>query len=192
MTPITLEPNEVLFTDSEDMVSCFDLFKMPDCWSGYFTFEKPVARSAFGGDPNEVSHVYMRAVPTGWLGAVDVMQSMARRLVFDRSSVPPEAELRKYKEPREPDIAVVCMDGFGRVERVKLFDSSSNGDGPKTSKEISRFVVYCRKPGLPLNVSKSLTRGLRANTFGEIDGVFGKVSHSREKSFKSMCKLLLC
>ena len=48
----------------------------------------------------------------GWLGAVDVMQSMARRLVFDTCSVPPEAELRKDKELPEPDIAVVCMDGF--------------------------------------------------------------------------------
>ena len=28
MTLITLEPNEVLFTDSEDMVSCFNLLKM--------------------------------------------------------------------------------------------------------------------------------------------------------------------
>ena len=26
MTLITLEPNEVLFTDSEDMMSCFNLF----------------------------------------------------------------------------------------------------------------------------------------------------------------------
>ena len=99
MTLITLEPSEVLFTDSEDMMSCFNLFKMPDCWAGYFAFEKPVARSAFGGDPNEVSYVYMRAVPMGWLGAVDVMQSMARRLVFDTCGVPPEAELRKDRAP---------------------------------------------------------------------------------------------
>ena len=44
---------------------------------------------------HEVSYVYMRAVPMGWLGAVDVTQSMARRLVFDTCRVPPEAELRK-------------------------------------------------------------------------------------------------
>ena len=95
MTLMTLEPNEVLFTDSEDMMSCFNLFKMPDCWAGYFAFEKPVPRSAFGGNPNELGYVYMRAVPMGWLGAVDVMQSMARRLVFNTCSVPTEAEMRK-------------------------------------------------------------------------------------------------
>ena len=61
MTLITLEPNEVLFADSEDMMSCFNLFKMPDSWAGYFTFEKPVSKSAFGGDPKEVSYVCVYA-----------------------------------------------------------------------------------------------------------------------------------
>ena len=83
------------------------------------------------------------------------------------------------------------MDGFDYVERVNLLDSAFNGTGPKRLKEVSDFVDTCRKPGLPLNVSKSLIRGLRANTLGgEIDGVSGKASHSREKSFKSMCKVL--
>ena len=73
---------------------------MPDSWAGHLIFEKPVSKSAFGGDPNEVRYVYMRAVPVGWLGAVDVMQSMARRLVFDTCRVPPESELRKIKNSR--------------------------------------------------------------------------------------------
>ena len=89
--------------------------------------------------------MYMRAVPMGWLGAVDVMQSMARRLVFDACRVPPEAELRKDKELPEPDIAVVCMDGFDYVERVNLLDSAFNGTGPKRFKEVSDFVDTCRK-----------------------------------------------
>ena len=76
------------------------------------------------------------------------------------------------------------MDGFDYVERVNLFDPAFNGTGPKRSKGVSDFVDTCRKLGLPLNVSKSLIRGLRANTLaGEIDGVSGKVSHSRENSF---------
>ena len=79
------------------------------------------------------------------------------------------------------------MDGFDYVERVNLLDSAFNGTGPKRYKEVSDFVDTCRKPGLSLNVSKSLIRGLRANTLGgEIDGVTGKVCHSREKSFTLM------
>ena len=83
------------------------------------------------------------------------------------------------------------MDGFDDVERVNLLGSAFNGTGPKRSKEVSDFVDTCRKLGLPSNVSESLIRGLRANTLGgEIDGVTGKVSHSREKSSKLMCKTL--
>ena len=83
------------------------------------------------------------------------------------------------------------MDGFDYVERVKLIDSSLNGKDPRRSKEITGFVDTCRKLGLPLNVSKSLIRGLRANTSGgEIDGEAGRISHSREKSFEFMCKSL--
>ena len=116
---------------------------------------------------------------------------MARRLVFDTCRVPLEAELRKDKELPEPDVAVVCMDGFDYVERVNLFGSAFNGTGPKRFKEVSDFVDTCRKSGLPLGVSKSLIRGLRANTLGgEIDGLCGKVSHSRENSFQFMCKTL--
>ena len=74
------------------------------------------------------------------------------------------------------------MGGFDYVERVNLLNSAFNGTGPKRSKEVSDFVNTCRKLGLPLNVSKSLIRGLRANTLcGEIDGLSGKVSHSRGK-----------
>ena len=48
VTLITLEPSEALFTDSEDMLSCFNLFKLPGCWAGYFPFEKHVSRGIFG------------------------------------------------------------------------------------------------------------------------------------------------
>ena len=36
----------------------------------------------------------------------------------------------------------------------------------KRSKEVSGFADTCRKLGLPLKVSESLIRGLRANTLG--------------------------
>ena len=49
---MTLERHGVLLTESEDTMSCFNLFKMLDSWAGYFTFEKPVSKSAFGGGPN--------------------------------------------------------------------------------------------------------------------------------------------
>ena len=77
-----LEEDEIILTDSEDMGSCFNLFAMPSCWLGLFAFEKEVPRSVTGGPPDEMMRVAMRTVPMGLVGAVDLMQSMARRPVF--------------------------------------------------------------------------------------------------------------
>ena len=39
--------------------------------------------------------VSIRTVPMGWVGAVDVMQSVARRRVFEEAEVPAETEMLK-------------------------------------------------------------------------------------------------
>ena len=54
----------------------------------------------------------------GWLGAVDVMQAMARRLIFKDCGVPPSTELRKDSNLPEGDVSIVCMDGFDFIRRV--------------------------------------------------------------------------
>ena len=48
MTLVTLEPHEVLFTDLENMMSCFNLFKMPDSWAGYFSLKNLFLRAHSG------------------------------------------------------------------------------------------------------------------------------------------------
>ena len=48
----------------------------------------------------------------GWLGAVDVMQAMARRLLFGDCGVSPSTELRKDSNLPEGDASIVCVDGF--------------------------------------------------------------------------------
>ena len=95
---LLLEEDEVIITDSEDMESCFNLFAMPSCWLGLFAFEKEVPRSVIGGSPHETMRVAMRTVPMGWVGAVDLMQSMARRLVFKTCEINPGTEMHKRKE----------------------------------------------------------------------------------------------
>ena len=79
---------------------------------GFFAFEKPVARSAFGGPASETTLVCMRAVPMGWIGAVDVMQCMARQLVYGTCKVPAHTELRKDRGVPPEEVSIVCMDGF--------------------------------------------------------------------------------
>ena len=40
-------------------MSCFNLFKCQIAGLGMFTCGKPVSKSAFGGDPSEMSYVCM-------------------------------------------------------------------------------------------------------------------------------------
>ena len=49
LTSLILQEDEFIWQDGEDLESCFNLFTLPDSWSPYFVFSKPVASSAFGG-----------------------------------------------------------------------------------------------------------------------------------------------
>ena len=112
--------DEIILTDSEDMESCFNLFAMPSCWLGLFAFEMEVPRSVIGGPPNRMMRVAMRTVPMGWVGAVDLTQSMARRLVFKTCEIDLGTELNKEKQmPKGDELTVVCMDGVDHLRKVR-------------------------------------------------------------------------
>ena len=94
---VILEDDELMVQDSEDMESCFNLFAVPDRWLGYFAFVRQVPASVYGGDPSSLVYVAMKCVPMGWVGAVDVMQAVARRLILKTAEVDPSAGLLKGK-----------------------------------------------------------------------------------------------
>ena len=128
----------------------------------------------------------------GWLGAVDVAQAMARRLIFKDCGVPPSTELRKDSNLPEGDVSIVCMDGFDFIRRVKVLGDMFDTLSRKRSDEMGSFINTCRDLGLPLNASKQLIHGLRASVLGgEIGGLNGRIIHSREKGRKLMLKTLL-
>ena len=183
MSLLALEPNELLYIDSEDMLSCFHLFKLPDSWAGFFAFEKQVSSAVFGKDANNLFYVYMRAVPMGWVGAVDVMQAMARRLILIDCGVAPSTELQKDSNLPEGDVSIVRVGGFDLFRRVKVLGDMLDAPSRKRSDEMGSFINTCRDLGLPLNASKQLIHGLRASVLvGEIDGFNGRVMHSRRRA----------
>lgn len=89
MAMMEVDEDEEVLVDSEDLTSCFNLFRVPDSWGGYFTFAKQVSATIFGGAPNEMCYVGLSVVPMGWINSVALMQSVVRHLVFDLSGVPP-------------------------------------------------------------------------------------------------------
>ena len=93
MTMMEVDEDEEVLIDSEDLTSCFNLFRLPPSWSGYAAFSKKVSARVFGGPPNEEVYVGMAVVPMGWINSVSLMQSVVRTLVFGISQVPGDSEL---------------------------------------------------------------------------------------------------
>ena len=79
---LILKGGELFWTDSEDLTSCFNLFKTPRSWRGFMTFSKKVSMAAFGGPSNIETFVAMRSVPMGWKLAVGLIQNVMRRFIF--------------------------------------------------------------------------------------------------------------
>ena len=67
---------------SEDTVSAFNLVGLQDSWTPCFTFGLQLPACVHGGDANVMEYVGFRAIPMGWMGPVELLQDVARRLVF--------------------------------------------------------------------------------------------------------------
>ena len=91
---IVLDEGETLEIDLEDVESAFNLFRMPPVWKSFFAYSKKVPCPVYsGGDPNKWVCVSITTVPMGWVGAVDLIQHIARRLVFNIAGVPRASEV---------------------------------------------------------------------------------------------------
>ena len=161
---ILLEEDEVLIDDGADMEGCFNIFYLPDEWLGYFCFEKQVPASVIGGNPNDLVYISIRTVPMGWLSAVDLMQPIARKLVFDHAGVPPETEIRTDRElPPGPNYSLICLDGFDYLQRLKAAVAAVQ---IPQSREHRAFEAACGRWNIPLNASKRLIGALEAGVLG--------------------------
>lgn len=80
-----LEEDEMLYLDSEDLQSAFNLFSVPDQWLGYFAYSKKVDGKAFGLPERKLVRPALSVIPMGWHSAVGVVQEAVRYLVFDRA-----------------------------------------------------------------------------------------------------------
>jgi hypothetical protein len=81
-----VDADEEVLIDSEDLVSCFNLFRLPERWAGFATFAKQAPATIFGGPAGAMDYVGKRVVPMGWINAVSLMQTVVRKLVFGLSA----------------------------------------------------------------------------------------------------------
>ena len=68
----------------------------------------------------------------GWVGAVDLMQSMAGRLVFKTCEIDPGTEVNKEKQmPKGDELTVVCIDGADHLRKVKAATMAAQETKPQ-------------------------------------------------------------
>ena len=110
---LVLVEGETLEIDSEDMESAFNLFRMLPVWKSFFAFAKKVPCSVYpGGNPDKWVYVAITTVPMGWVGAVDLIEHIARRKVGSQRS---HADVLRALSHRPSLHSVVCMDGLDVV-----------------------------------------------------------------------------
>ena len=193
MSMMEIDADEEVLIDSEDLVSCFNLFRLPERWAGFATFAKKVPATVFGGPPGVMDYVGMRVVPMGWINAVSLMQTVVRQLVFGLSKVPETSEVSKLKWfPTDDSISVVYLDSYDEVRRVKAeYKGLLEGTSSKRHKS---FVATCEELGLPLNQGKRLIGAvqgtLQGGDLGGQTGTFG-ASHDKKVGLMGIASALL-
>ena len=181
LTLLEQEQGEVWLVDSEDFVSCFNLFRLPPCWRKYMAFNKLVDASLMGGPAGKKVYPAMNVLPMGWVSSVAIIQAIVRTLVFDEAEVPLSSEVAKTKNlPADDDLTVIYLDSFDQLRKLR------EGCHEVLTNQISdrhvRFLAVCKKFGLPLNEGKRLVGATRGSLQGgELDGLQGRYGLAHEK-----------
>ena len=120
LSALLLEEDELLYLDSEDLQSAFNLFSVPDQWLGYFAYSKKVDGQAFGLPAGKMVRPALSVVPMGWHSAVGVVQEAVRHLVFERAGVSKATSVEKGEPiPDTKSLAVVYVDNFDEITILK-------------------------------------------------------------------------
>lgn len=191
---LMLEEDEMLYLDSEDLQSAFNLFSVPDQWLGYFAYSKKVDGQAFGLPAGKLVRPALSVVPMGWHSAVGVVQEAVRHLVFERAKVSRVTSVEKGKAlPDSKSLSVVYLDNFDEITILKQVAEEFESTGEMTENH-RRFNEVCDQDGLPRNLGKQLVKALSGGMQGgEFDGHRGilKVGSDKLRGFIKMSLGLL-
>ena len=169
---IQLEADETLEIDSEDMVSAFNLFRMPVPWRGAFTYAKQVPASVCpGGDPNTMVYLAITTVPWGGSAPLASSNTWPDNIVFKLARVPSTTQVRpRGLFPDHGPYSLVCMDGIDIVSRVRQAGTRRDGTSATRCGEkgfAERFQEVCAEMGLPLHAGKRLVGAASGPILGQ-------------------------
>lgn len=198
-----LNENEVLMASGDDLVSAFYLFKLPSCWSRYFSFRKPIPRGELGldGNPEDLVYIASQVLPMGWGAAVTIMQSMHRNMALLSLALPEEREIHRERGLPQKLTGEISeywnlyVDDLTILEVVseKWLDHHNEGGLGESHLKSSMEAAY-RELGVPYSREKASSRELRCEKLGALlDGKRGRlgITTARSLDFISLCIFIM-
>ena len=176
-TSVVLENGNQISISGDDLVSSFYLFKLPDSWLPYLTFEKEISWRALGIDREGSTFLAASVLPMGFSSSVGIMQHVHRRLAL----LDPDAgggllsalEIRKDREWSQLDdeIPLWCLylddSTFLRQVDRKLADTLK-GKSRSEQERMRRAYLFW---GIPYNPKKAIEELSSAERLGSfLDG----------------------
>ena len=172
LSALMIEEDEMLYLDSEDLQSAFNLFSVPDQWLGYFAYSKKVDGQAFGlpgsssrsGKAPGIWKSWCKQSNKRWEGRADPRHKIVGRL-----------------------------DNFDEITILKQVAAEFEATEEMTENH-RRFNEVCDAEGLPRNLGKQLVKAISGGMQGgEFDGLRGtlKVGSDKLRGFIKMSLGLL-
>eukprot|EP00435_Cladocopium_sp_Y103_P050459 s406_g15.t1 len=177
MNPFFLQPSQHLLVSSEDVKCFFYTMAVPQCWTKFLAFNKPVPHEVLPPHLHGKSvYIASRVLPMGFLNSVSLAQHVHRTLVLRSGSGSvnaPELEHRKDRPIPEADATWrVYLDNYDLLEKVEA-TQLVQVEGTTAPGVLALRQQY-EHWEVPRNTKKAVTRSAHAELQGAtVDGERG-------------------
>ena len=192
-TSVVLENGNQISISGDDLVSSFYLFKLPDSWLPYLTFEKEISWRALGIDREGSTFLAASVLPMGFSSSVGIMQHVHRRLAL----LDPDAgggllsalEIRKDREWPQLDDQIplwrLYLDDSTFLRQVdRKLAETLKGKSQSEQERMRRAYLFW---GIPYNPKKAIEELSAAERLGSfLDGKVGRVGVTVKRTLENL------
>eukprot|EP00438_Fugacium_kawagutii_P019340 Skav202391 [mRNA] locus=scaffold1406:428545:431115:- [translate_table: standard] len=169
MSALQLHPTEDLVVSSEDVRCFFYIFRVPEEWHPFLSFNKPLPES-LSPVAGEKFYLCSTVLPMGYKNSVSIAQHVHRFIVKRSLDVQSmglgmEAEIRKDRHfPSAPGMFRVYLDNFDELRKVNknLADAVAG--------QVSPLVFGLREEYMSLNVPRHPKKAVEQSRLAEVQG----------------------
>eukprot|EP00438_Fugacium_kawagutii_P027734 Skav224787 [mRNA] locus=scaffold764:4437:22368:+ [translate_table: standard] len=192
-TNIILEDGKLITISGDDLCSSFYLFRLPDAWKPFLSFERSVSWRALGVDRDGDTYMAAVVLPMGFASSVGLMQHIHRRLALWKepwgAGLSRELEVRKDRQwPHLGDATPVWalyLDDTTFIRKLELEVAETLVGRPAPEQEnMRRAYQYW---GIPYNGKKAVEECEQAERLGSfLDGRRGRVGVTVKRLLENM------